>query len=113
MSFIIKGLDFPKTCGDCPCCVEYDNGVCIYSDDYNTGMFCSAQDCAPDIYDIDKKLSSCPIVEIPTPHGRLIDADALHEKADSQPTFWKGAIDEIMVREAPTIIEAEELNANS
>lgn len=48
------------------------------------------------------------VVEIPTPHGRLIDADALHEKADSQPTFWKGAIDEIMVREAPTVIEAEE-----
>ena len=41
------------------------------------------------------------------PHGRLIDADALHEKADSQPCFWKGAIDELMAREAPTVIEAE------
>lgn len=75
MSFIVKGIDFPEKCGDCPCCVEYDNGVCIYSDNYNTGMYCSAQDSAPDVYDIHEKLNNCPLVEIPSPHGRLIDAD--------------------------------------
>ena len=56
---------------------------------------------------VDTNLKAYELVEVPTPHGRLIDADALHEIADAQPTFWKGAIDEIMVREAPTVIEAE------
>lgn len=52
-------------------------------------------------------IRSYPIEEVPTPHGDLIDRDALQQKADAEPCFWKGHIDEIMVREAPTIIEAE------
>ena len=107
MSFIIKGLDFPKTCGDCPCCVEYDNGVCIYSDNYYTGMFCSALDCTSDIYEIDQKLNNCPLVEIPAPHGRLIDADeiekCMHEWYDVGEYVFADTI-----RNADTIIEAEE-----
>ena len=77
MSFIVKGIDFPEKCGDCPCCVEYDNEDCVYYEKYHTGMYCSAQDSAPDVDDINKKLNNCPLVEIPTPHGRLIDADRL------------------------------------
>ena len=72
MSFIVKGIDFPEKCGDCPCCVEYDNEDCVYYEKYHTGMYCSAQDSAPDVDDINKKLNNCPLVEIPTPHGRLI-----------------------------------------
>ncbi len=103
MSFIIKGLDFPETCGECPCCVEYDKGVCVYYEDYHTGMYCSAQDSTPDVYDIHQKLSDCPLVEIPTPHGRLIDADDLLRQPMNTANYPKN-----YVHNAPTIIEAEE-----
>lgn len=39
---------------------------------------------------------------LPTPHGRLIDADKL-----KCPLSWQGEIVRATVREAPTIIEAE------
>ena len=111
MSFIIKGLDFPETCGECPCCVEYDEGACVYYEDYHTGMYCSAQDSTPDVYDIHQKLSDCPLVEIPTPHGRLIDADELYEPMERDLYAGIGcdptSIAAITISEAPTIIEAE------
>ena len=108
MSFIIKGLDFPETCGECPCCVEYDKGACVYCEDYHTGMYCSAQDSTPDVYDIHQKLSDCPLIEIPTPHGRLIDADKLMqwiEHVYGDKDIIKFITDDI--KRQPTIIEAE------
>lgn len=108
MSFIVKGIDFPEKCGDCPCCVDYDNEDCVYYEKYHTGMFCSAQDSAPDVYDIHEKLNNCPLVEIPTPHGRLIDADALRKTIES---IYGGALWTFdcfeCIHQAPTIIEAE------
>lgn len=106
MSLIIKGMSLPKhadvngekdTAYKCLILAHSDNSVELVIDT----AFASP-------YDNGHNIQRYPITEIPTPHGRLIDADALHEKADSQPTFWKGVIDEIMVREAPTVIEAEE-----
>lgn len=70
MSLLIKGVDLPKNCAVCPCCVDVGQGD-------ETEYFCSAEDCAPDIQDITAgRLQTCPLVEIPTPHSRLIDADA-------------------------------------
>lgn len=53
------------------------------------------------------KKNRCPLIEIPTPHGRLIDADELANKtfysATSAPYItYKKFVD------TPTIIEAEE-----
>ncbi len=54
-------------------------------------------------------------VEIPTPHGRLIDADKLKEKRETM--CWKDEfymthesdfIDSRYIANAPTILEAEE-----
>lgn len=88
MSVLIKDLKIPHV-GVLSCVVAVaDNRILISDINGNT-------------------LFEGEYIEVPTPHGRLIDRDALHEKADSQPTFWRGVIDEIMVREAPTIIEAE------
>ena len=53
----------------------------------------------------------CPLVEVPTPHGDLVDRDALMtEVMDSdfdhlQRDDWKEVIQ--IVADAPTIIEAE------
>ena len=50
-------------------------------------------------------VNDCPIVDIPTPHGRLIDADALPHY-----TGYALSANEVAkaVEAAPTIIEAEE-----
>lgn len=69
MSFLIKGVEMPSKCRFCPCCA--DNGLIGMQREY----FCSAVDSALEIDNLDQKLSCCPLVEIPTPHGRLIDAD--------------------------------------
>lgn len=62
MSLIIKGSIMPLMCGDCPC---YDGS------DYA----CNATGRGVIEYRYDGRPDNCPIVEIPTPHGRLIDAD--------------------------------------
>ena len=55
--------------------------------------------------------ANCPLVEVPTSHGRLIDADELMtEVMDSdldhlQRDDWKEVIQ--ILEDAPTIIEAE------
>lgn len=65
-----------------------------------------------------KRLENCPLTEVPEPHGRLIDADALEdmemETCDTEDGFitiervaGRNRIRQI-VRDAPTIIPASE-----
>lgn len=53
----------------------------------------------------DRMTNADRITEAPTPHGRLIDADALLEHLGD--TEYKGAVKRVLMQ-APTIIEAEE-----
>ena len=102
MSLIIKGVDMPSKCRFCPCCA--DNGLVGMQREY----FCSAVDSALEIDSLDLKLSACPLVEIPTPHGRLIDADKLMqwiEHVYGDKDIIKFITDDI--KRQPTIIEAE------
>ena len=91
MSVIIKGMEMPKhaavngekdTAYKCVILAHPDNSVELVIDT----KFASA-------YDNGHNIQRYPITEIPTPHGRLIDADAYQYSGD--------LIDE------PTIIEAE------
>ena len=110
MSILIKGLGMPEDCRDCPMEMFYINcgdTICratnkLLAEDYKTIPFSNRPDW-------------CPLVEVPTPHGRLIDADALiaqmeaDEKQMEEPIakmFTYAAIND--VRHAPTVIEAEE-----
>lgn len=109
MSVIIKGMSLPKHAavnGDkdtvyrCAILAHADHSVELVVD----ASFASA-------YDNGHNIQRYPITEIPTPHGRLIDADVLKEKIES---IYGGALwtfdffalidDEEIV---PTIIEAE------
>lgn len=97
MSLIIKGMEIPPKCRSCPCCA--DDGLVD---------FCSAVDTAVVVDNLDQKLSCCPLVEIPTPHGRLIDADKLLEamsQAVERDRHWVNFFG--IVDESPTIIEAK------
>lgn len=83
MSLIIKGMSLP---------LPGDVMVCALIDDK---LQCS-------IVTRGKPIEWCEALEIPTPHGRLIDVDKL-----KCPLSWQGEIVRATVREAPTIIEAE------
>lgn len=103
MSVLIKGMEMPKRCLYCPFMISRDNDDCILQSDEANAKFNSWDDMK----------ASCPLVEIPTPHGRLIDADKLLEKA-----YWDyneathdynnfKVVSEYDIADAPTVIEAE------
>lgn len=104
MSVLIKGMEMPKhaavngekdTAYKCVILAHPDNSVELVIDI----KFASA-------YDNGHNIQRYPITEIPTPHGRLIDADELekcvHEWYDVGEYVFADTI-----RNADTIIEAE------
>lgn len=91
MSVLIKGMDMPKWCGECRFSVD---GWCYAHGKPNVEALSN-----------DGITNWCPLVEVPTPHGRLIDADALD--------YSLGVSDEdiyfsYILKDAPTVIESEE-----
>lgn len=102
MSILIKGMEMPTTCKDCPCFYpEYNECNAI------VGRWVDGKGTPP---------SDCPLVPIP-PHGRLIDADAVTDAAMEDILGWEDAgcdrsdyrafLDNY-IEDAPTIIPAEE-----
>ena len=87
MSIIIKGMDMPISCGMCRLADKW-------ADDTDEVYI----ECM-----LGHTFDDCPLVEIPTPHGRLIDADALMKTYDEE--NWSGYY---CIAKAPTILEAEE-----
>lgn len=74
MGVYVKGMDMPKDCPMCPMAHynkldEFTGCEIVPGKKYEMMRPEYANsDCRPDW---------CPLVEVPTPHGRLIDADAL------------------------------------
>ena len=98
MSLIIKGSIMPLMCEECPC---YD------CDDYS----CKATGRGVIEYRYHGRPDNCPLVEVPTPHGRLIDCEratfptAFRYNTNDYAKGWNACIK--AVQTAPTIIEAE------
>lgn len=105
MSVLIKGMDKPKRCVDCPiyfaglCSVRLQNGKCP----------------------LDGRPDWCPLEDVPAPHGRLIDADDFNKTIEHWHDFFKDASirtdkarrDELShvqaeLLKAPTVIEEEQ-----
>lgn len=76
MSVLVKGMKMPSTCSKCPMCREDDLGV-VYS-------YCTGKLEMIDGFGLNGRMDFCPLVEVPTPHGRLIDADALRDKLQKE-----------------------------
>lgn len=95
MSVLIKGMEMPQGCDDCPLAGDFKCNLMP-----SIPALCKEYDIA---VQNGKRLNNCPLVEIP-PHGRLIDADALVKK---QPIPELGA-PRWLIEQAPTIIESEE-----
>lgn len=96
MTILIKGMEMPK---------KGYKDIRIHAD----GSWTAYAETVPynDIYGA--------AVEVPTPHGRLIDADAIFEQwyqlnfdrkiSDGTLAYWN-----VLLDKAPTVIEAEEAN---
>lgn len=74
MSVLIKGMNLPSSCSDCP--LNYDMMSCII-----TGTRWWSDRIMLMNFDCDKeRLYDCPLIEVPTTHGRLGDLDKLKEQ---------------------------------
>lgn len=114
MGIYIKGMKMPKKCLDC---------IWLQRDKPAGLVYCTATDPWLDISFvlIGRKHDDCPIVEVPAPHGRLIDADELgksflamlpfEQSTDASMTedhsAWIAAECDTVNNE-PTVIPAEE-----
>lgn len=101
MSILIKGdIGLPRDCCKCPFNCY---GLCLANHSKLLVDKC-----------VKSRHSDCPLVEVPTPHGRLIDADELKKNMRN----YYPSIDHLCCSQhvvtkrdidcAPTIIEAEE-----
>ena len=88
MSILIKGTEMPENCLVCfvPCSLLCD------LDDYDRKRI---------------RHPECPCVEIPTPHGRLIDYDQLIETLNTKIPDKFDADINYFLRHAPTVIDKE------
>ena len=95
---ILLNLPMPKNCDECPC--NDDNWRCGATGEY---------------FDYDdmyaKRRDDCPLIEVPTPHGRLVDIKSVEDGkfttvSNEYQRWWNGALDSV-VDNAPTVIEAE------
>ena len=115
MSVLIKGMEMPKSCLICVC--DIPKGNCDLW-----------RNQTPEEHRRERH-PDCPLVEVPTPHGRLIDADALVHDLDDDIENDQRVLDEMdfvgkerdrvqfdkdckhnclwYLSEAPTIIESE------
>ena len=117
---LIKGMEMPKSCGDCPFLYDhdacYESGMwhdmrfmllCLngHTNEYRLGEFPFKE----------KRVDWCPLVEVPK-HGRLIDADLLEiaflqiKRDYTGDIVYALDIDRTlqMINYSPTVIEASE-----
>lgn len=107
MNIIIKGMDMPGSCDRC----KFICSARVVRNTTLPGYVCALGDFDIDDYRLRHK--DCPLSEIPTPHGRLIDADVLiNDLQGLRKLFPSTGMDYIggvisLVQNTPAIIEAE------
>ena len=102
MSILIRGMEKPKRCFECIFLTTVPNFFCLAGKRdlcAEHGINISRPDC-------------CPLVEIPTPHGRLIDIKSVEygkftTVGNEYQRWWNGALESV-IDNAPTVIEVEE-----
>lgn len=75
MSIVIRGLNKPRDCSECPVCVyhaETGKTWCIPQDKLLADNFRAIP--------FDGRDKGCTISELPEKHGRLVDADELFDQ---------------------------------
>lgn len=112
MSLLINGMNMPRCCKECGLLIDEDFS-CDSSPHYcAVNQYLRWRDWSevPEYI-----LAGCPLIEIPTPHGRLIDADRLivaikysvYANAFFRtPTLTMSQIEQL-IEHQPTVIEVE------
>ena len=93
MSVIVKGMKMPTNCAHCICASE-DARYCAAANEYIPML---------------GKPKWCPLVEVPTPHGRLVDADELKTafpRCDNNMSIKIASV-RATINHMDTIVEAE------
>mgnify|MGYP007122039505 CR=1 FL=1 len=109
MSVIVRGMEMPKNCKECP--FSDHEAWCLLPGDWRERYYC------PD----DERSADCPLISIPKPHGRLGDLDALWDRmykySDNEGAKMPFGDNDFMIHrdsacelieDAPTVIEAED-----
>lgn len=97
MSILIKGMEMPTHCIDCPFMVSRDGDDCILQ----------SAEANENFENWEQMKADCPLIPVP-PHGDLIDRDALMKGEGRYIiSFGKEGIDVAEINRAPTIIPAE------
>lgn len=102
MSVLIRGMDMPKGCIECP---FKDIGMHTMTQCMLVAGWVKYVDDGHGIP------AACPLVDVPTPHGSLIDADKLFQVMENTGWYNNADRDEVaeeLLLNAPTVIEAEE-----
>ena len=103
-SVIVKGMEMPQNCSDCP--LNYNQMSCSVT---GTGWWSDTM-VLMDFDSCKERLYNCPLVEIPTPHGRLIAEKTITEiryhDADGYHIVNGEQLCELEI-DAKTVIEAE------
>lgn len=106
MSVFVEGMELPIQCASCPMWRIMAVG--------NVSVdICGAKRIRVDPYMAGRD-ENCPLVEVPTPHGRLTDEDYLKEHITACATNGRPLhnmeLSELLeaIDDAPTVIEAEE-----
>lgn len=97
MAIYIKGMEMPEYCGECPLVEKCKNRHLEITESDNGYEPIFIQD-------------DCPLTEVPEPHGRLIDLDALIDQisidsAGNMGQYGDEWLFEDTIEKAPTIIE--------
>ena len=115
MSILIRGMEMPKNCKECP--LGYMDDI-----DFDYVLYCTANKKYADLDMYDHPMGwNCPLIEVTTPHGRLGDLDALWDRmykysdnegakipfGDNDFIIHRDSACEL-IEDAPTVIEAEE-----
>ena len=103
MSILIKGMEMPTSCGKCK----------LFDTSHAIGLFSPLGWCrvnGKEIFRLSEKADFCPLVVVPEPHGRLIDANALFEAVFKVWGIEYDASDcntlMSLINDAPTVITA-------
>lgn len=111
MSVIIRGLSKPENCFSCPFFDVYSPTRSSGDEDYQCDLFVSL-----DYWQAAGKADkACPLVEIPTPHGPLVDSDhlsdiALHLMHTAKNDYIANGVKWLWqyIIESTTVIESED-----
>ena len=117
MTILIKGMEMPENCEKCPF-LDYEEGFCFASGEkIKSGWYVSTLYSGSPEFNTMRN-PKCPLIEVPTPHGRLIDADDFDSRiraaggpADEELTddFKDGVLSVLtLMKTQNTVIEEEE-----